>query len=188
MHVSQWLRAHPWRRPLAVAFLAAVCFAAVQANWDHPFLRFSHPIPNQLFLLLALTLPWLAAGALLYLPNVWAKVVAIVLLLPALAYAAFLALFLPVTVLDTIRWGYDPGFQPIGTVVMGSYRVRIFRTNCGATCAYGIAVRQERHLVPGLLLVRELDGFYPAEDATYRVVGRDSLLINGRLYVLRPLP
>jgi hypothetical protein len=173
---------------MTAGLAAIVCFAVIQANWHYPVLRLGSASLNHLFLLLSFPLPWLAAGAFLYLPKVWDRAVATLFLLPALAYSAF---FAPCTAIDTaitIREGYDSGFQPISTVPMGGYRVTIFRTNCGATCSYGIALRQERRLVPGVFLVRRLEGFYPAYDATHRVVGRDSLVVNDRLYVLHSLP
>jgi hypothetical protein len=185
--VSHWLRASP-TRPLTVGLAAMACFATVQANWFYPVLRFGSASLNHLFLLISFTLPWVALGTLLYLPRLWTKVVAILFLLPALAYSAFFAPFTAVETVNTIGRGHDPGFQPISTVPMDGYRVTIFRTNCGATCSYGIAVRQERQLVPGVFLVRELDGFDKYYDAPHRVVGRDSLLVNDRLYVLHSLP
>jgi hypothetical protein len=187
MALSGWLRASP-RHPITAGLAAIVCFLIIQANWLYPVLRFGSATLNQVFLLLALVLPWLAAGAFLYLPKVWIKVVAILLLLPALAYSAFFVPFASFIAVLTIRLGYDPTFEPITTVPMGSYRVAIFRTDCGAVCSTGIAVRQERQLFPGVLLVRTLDGFKRGYDATHRVVGRDSLLVNDRLYVLHSLP
>jgi hypothetical protein len=84
-------------------------------------------------------------------------------------------------------WGTTT-FEPISTVPMGGYRVRIFRTDCGAPCSPGIVIQQERQLVPGVLLVRTVGGFERGYDVTHRVVGCDSLLINYQLYVLHSLP
>lgn len=188
MRLLEWFHREPWKRPLAVAVSLVGCLALVHANWFHPVVRFGHPAANQIALLLALTLPWLAILPVALLPRPWARVVGLVLLLPPLAYSAFFAPFIAMEIEDTVAHGVDRAFTPIATVPMNGYRVRIFRTDCGATCAYGIVLRQERQLLPGIYLVRQLEGFYPAEDATYRVLGRDSLQVNGRLYALRPLP
>jgi hypothetical protein len=181
--LSQWLRASPLRRPLSVGLLALTLFAAIQANWQHPALRFESTLLNHLFLLLAFILPWVAAGAFFFLPRLWGRVLALLVLAPVLVYSALFALLTADLTAHTVRQGYDIQFQPLSTVPMGNYRVRIFRTDCGVWCEFGIAVRQERRLVPGVLLVRQIDHF-EAYDASYVVVGPDSLRINDRLYVL----
>jgi len=40
-------------------------------------------------------------------------------------------------------------------------KIRLYRTDGGATTDSGVVIRQERTLIPGLLLVRRLDDFYP---------------------------
>ena len=187
MSLPQWLRGSA-HRPFRSALAAVLCFTLIQANWIFPVLRFDSAALNHLFLLLAFTLPCLALIALGYFPSFWQKLVALLVLLPILAYTIILAPFAAVETVMTIFQGYDSRFQPIGTALMTGYRVTIFRIDCGATCDWGVALRQERQVVPGVLLVRPLDGFYPGYDADYRVVGRDSLLVNDRLYVLQPLP
>jgi hypothetical protein len=168
--------------------VAVLSFAAVQVNWHYPLLRFDSARLNHLFLLIAFALPFLAAFAVLGFPKLWSKALGFVLLLPIFAYTALFAPFIAALTLETVLYGYDSTFQPIGWMTVGSYRVTIFRTDCGATCDNGIAVRQERQVLPGILLVRQLEGFYPAYDATYHTVGRDSFVVNDRLYVLQSLP
>jgi hypothetical protein len=48
-----------------------------------------------------------------------------------------------------------------------------YRTNGGAATAFGVDIRQERRLIPGVLLVRRLDYFYPCYklDVTSMEVG-----------------
>jgi hypothetical protein len=75
----RWFRVYPVQRPLAAGFLALALFAAIQANWHHPMLRFESTLLNHFFLLLAFTFPWIAAGAFLFLPRGWGKVLALLL-------------------------------------------------------------------------------------------------------------
>lgn len=42
--------------------------------------------------------------------------------------------------------------------------------------------RQERRVIPGFLLVRQLDGFYPAALPTYSVINQDSIHIEVPAY------
>jgi hypothetical protein len=166
MSLPRWLRESP-RRPVRTVLVAVLCFGLIQANWIFPVLRFDSAALNHLFLLLAFTLSCLALLALGYFPEFWQKLVALLVLLPILAYTLIFAPFTAAMTVQTIFQGYDSSFQPIGTAPMDGYRVTIFRTDCGATCSWGVALRQERQLVPGVLLVRTLDGFYPAYDADY---------------------
>jgi hypothetical protein len=53
------------------------------------------------------------------------------------------------------------GVPRIAEVPGADSSVRMYRINGGATTAYGIVIRQERSVLPGLLLVRNVDTFYP---------------------------
>ena len=50
-------------------------------------------------------------------------------------------------------------------------QVVAYRTDGGATTDFGIVVRQQRRLMPGLLVVRDLYSEYDAHDARLEVAG-----------------
>jgi len=79
---------------------------------------------------------------------------------------------------DTWRTGVNSAFEPIASVPMGGYSVGIYRTNCGAPCSFGIYPLQEKQIMPGILLVRALPGFEPADKAAFKVIGKDALLLQ----------
>jgi hypothetical protein len=80
----------------------------------------------------------------------------------------------------------DASFELLAAVPVEGGRVAIYRTNCGATCAFGIAVRQERRLFWRLLLVRHLGGFYRAEEARYEALNPMRVRVSVPPYVAIP--
>ena len=66
--------------------------------------------------------------------------------------------------------GYRP-FDPISIVAVNGTQVIAYRTDGGATTDFGIVVRQQRRLMPGLLIVRNLYSEYHAYNARLEVVG-----------------
>jgi hypothetical protein len=59
----------------------------------------------------------------------------------------------------------DPSFEQLQVVRTDHGNVVAYRTNGGATTAFGMVVRQECVLLPGVRLVRELAREYPSHDA-----------------------
>ena len=47
-----------------------------------------------------------------------------------------------------------------------------------ATIDYGVAIRQERPILPGVLLVRELDRIYPCYSADLQIIGPHQLQVH----------
>lgn len=61
----------------------------------------------------------------------------------------------------------------------------VYQTDCGAPCGYGILVRQERSLIPGILLVRDVYSQDGAEDACIEITGSDGATIENEAVRLR---
>jgi hypothetical protein len=78
---------------------------------------------------------------------------------------------------------WKPGLERIAEIPMRGYSVEIVRTNSGAMSSYGIEVRQERQLLPGVRLVRAMGGFYPAYQATFNVIGPDTVQVSVPAYM-----
>jgi len=94
----------------------------------------------------------------------------------------FIAALVPV-MLITIPFAlgelfFSPASEHLSTVKMDGYRVALYRLNCGAPCSFEIAVNQERTLLPPLMLVRNIYTFDPAEEARYKVIGKDELRVS----------
>ena len=197
--VPQTESSEPRNRPIARIAMLLAGFGAVLANWHYEVLRFSLPALNALALLAGLALPVVALViAACRLSGWWRGAVTALLLLPVV-YSTFTSVFVTMHLLSVVGDGTDRSFEPLGIVPVEGGRVGVYRTNCGATCNFGVAVRQERPLLPGVLLVRRLSGFYPAAQATFEALGtrtvrvsvprydqRDDDRVRSRVYVVRP--
>jgi hypothetical protein len=156
----------------------AAVFVLGLINWRYPFVRFDSQLANQVAFLGVLLLPIAASIAgtgvsslrtrwLLRLPLAPFAIVGVLLGLPA-----------AIGLLDTARLGFDPSFEPIARYALHSRGLTVYRTNCGAPCSFGIVVREERPLVPGLLWVRDVYREYPADTVELRVLGGDRFEIG----------
>jgi len=153
-----------------------------------PFVRFHSQLANQVAFLGVLLLPVAASITgtgvsgrktrwLLRLPLAPFAIVGVLLGLPA-----------AIGLLHTARLGFDPAFEPIARYALDSRGLTVYRTNCGAPCSYGIVVREERPLVPGLLLVRDVYRQYPADTVELRVLGGDRFEIGVPSRRATPIP
>jgi hypothetical protein len=168
-----------WIRTAKFLGLPLLAFALIQADESFPFLRFDSELANVLVGDASYLLPFVAAFFALIIPrSPLTKVIAVLMLLPLLCYSAVAGLLESFIASDTYRTGVNPGFEPVARANMDGYAVAIYRTNCGAPCSYGIYLLQEKRIEPGILLVRSLPNFYPADNATYQVIGKDTLLVQ----------
>jgi len=175
---QQWTRSAKFLCPPLLAFLL------LQLNVYFPFLRFSSDAANLFVGALAFLLPFLAAVLAFMIPKRWfTTILLMVVLAPLLGLSALGVLFEGALLEDTLRTGVNPAFERIATVPMGVYSVGIFLSDCGAPCSMDIALRQEKAIAPGVLLVRELAGFEDADQPTYKVIDQDTLLINVPPYI-----
>jgi hypothetical protein len=159
---------------------AAVGMALILWNVGHPVLRLSSSLANHVVLAAALLVPWPLAVASWWLRPWPARVIGLIG-----GAALGLAFLLPagITLLDmaaVLRQGHSEAFLLTSEVQLLGTRVRAYQTNGGATTDYGLVVRQERALVPGLLLVRNLFGQDHARGGRLEPVGNDQIQIYPR--------
>jgi hypothetical protein len=141
----------------------------VMLNWLSPFLRLEPGYLNKLVFGATCLSPWFALLLVRPFRHPAARIT-----LRTLSIGAGVALF-PLAVGSL----YPVGFTAdLGTIDTGRHTVKLYETNCGAVCSFGVAVRQEKRLIPGIVLVRDLAGFYPAATPTYAVINRDSIRID----------
>lgn len=150
--------------------LALALFLAAYANERAPVLRLASAVANALAFLGASALPWAALVAGQRVLRGRASAAHALLLAPVLLGTIPLGTCALLTAGDTARRGVDHSFAPRRTLRLGPARVRVYRTNCGAPCDFGVVVRHERALLPGLLLVRDVGRWYHAQDATVRPI------------------
>jgi hypothetical protein len=146
---------------LRIALLVSI-YLLVLLNVFYPAVRFNYGAANYVAFALAQFIP-VTLLTMARLGTGWRRwstlVVGSLLLFPAvplgLGAAGCAVLSLP----------EDPSLERQQTIRTDFGNVTMYRTNGGATTAFGIVVRQECRVVPGLLVVRQLAHVYPADES-----------------------
>jgi hypothetical protein len=163
VHVFAWL------------LLALLAGSFVQGVLGWPYqLRFASSWVNYwAFAVAAIFFPFLAGFLVMSLSAKWARrlsfVFAALLIFPCLLMASCAALDAPQ------RGKVDASYELISEAGDGAVAYRLYRTNCGATCAYGLSLREERNLFLGAKLVSPRWGIYRASEG--QVVLKDSKIL-----------
>jgi hypothetical protein len=155
--VSRPASSSSWRK------VALLCGGSAIFLWQlrHPIVRFDSPVVNELLgLALGLGLPWLTLVAIFRIGQLWCRTIAIIAVLPLLVYS-FLFLLGAAMSGFAYKNGHDLSFDRFGETHWKGSDVRFYRTDGGATTDFGVVIRQEKPLFPGVLLVRRIDDFYP---------------------------
>ncbi len=114
-------------------------------------LRFESPGLNYwIFAVAAISFPMLAFSVGASLSTKWARwltyLCALILAIPCLTMASCAAIEAPLE-------GRDLSYELISEAKDGNIAYRLYRTNCGATCEFGLDLREERQVFLGLNLV-----------------------------------
>jgi hypothetical protein len=73
----------------------------------------------------------------------------------------------------------DTSYQLLSEAHDGAVAYRLYRTNCGATCAYGLDLREEMDLRWGAKLVSPMWSLYRASEGTVEVEESAVLVVRG---------
>lgn len=144
-----------------VAVLVAV-YILSWANVAYPFVRLSYQAANYLAFALAQLIPIKVIRLANSRPG-WSRwpvfMIGVLLLLPAVPLGVgavgCAALAIPT----------DESFERRQAVPTSFGTIAVYRTNGGPTTAFGIVVRQECRVMPGVVLVRQLAHEYPSDKA-----------------------
>ena len=143
--------------------VALLCGGSAIFFWQlrHPVVRLEWPVANEVLgVALGLCLPWLTAAAIFRVGRWWSKTIALIAVIPLLLYSAMFLLGSAITG-ASYRNGRNLSFDRFAEMHWKGSDVRLYRTNGGATTDFGVVIRQERRLIPGVVLVRRLGDFYP---------------------------
>src|SRR4051812_9436995 len=152
---------------IALSCIAAAVFL-VLLNWRSAFLRLEPAYLNSVVFAATCLTPWLGV----FLAGRFRHAAARIALRTTFLCAGVVLLPLAIGSLMGGAW------RDLGTIDTGRHIVKLYETDCGAPCSFGVAVRQERRLIPGVVLVRDLYGFYPAQTPTYKVISPDSIRVD----------
>jgi hypothetical protein len=177
----------PWAWTRATKFLGLLLLGllVVLANAAFPLVRFRNELANVIVGAISLLLPFVAAVFVLMVPFPRRSLtagIAIVLLLLLTLFCTFGLFVWSFPISETYRTGVNPEFQQIASVPMDRYSVNIYLTDCGTPCSFGIYILQEKQIFPGVLLVRKLYDFDPAREATYKVLGNNTIRVDVPAY------
>jgi hypothetical protein len=78
----------------------------------------------------------------------------------------------------------DLSFRPLGEASTPKAAYRLYQTNCGATCAYGLELRREVDLPVGLRIVSPVWSAYREEPAAVRFTEQGTVEVYRGNYVL----
>lgn len=146
-----------------------------------PFaLRFAYAPANYWFvaaatLALPIGLGWLALQLRRSALRVALIVSCLLVALPSIAYAAL--------AIGSARNGIDDSLQLLSEARLDGVTFRLYLSNCGATCAYGLVLRRERD-VAAVRLVSEVWEAEREEPASLRVSPGGTVEVHRGEYVL----
>ncbi|MDI3501057.1 MAG: hypothetical protein PWP22_828 [Thermoanaerobacter sp.] len=152
-------------------------------NYFYPVLRFKFSLLNYIFALCVQMIP------IVLLINGFLFKHKICKILNSIFFAALSLLSMAIEIviligIFTLSW--KSAFKPIHDVKFTSYSVVAYRTNGGATTSYGIVVIQEKEIIKGILLVKNLYSKYPMYDVEMNKIGDNQIEINGeKIYLKR---
>ncbi|HEX8457720.1 MAG TPA: hypothetical protein VF656_10525 [Pyrinomonadaceae bacterium] len=145
------------------------------ANWWFPLIRLAYAPLNYVVFFFVLLIPFallLRGTQLKELGNVFVGC-----LVPAAGGSSLLAFFVLFGFVSVLSNGYDEGFAKIRSIEMKHYNVSIYRANHGAMSSVEVVVRQEKTLIPGLLLGRKVYAA-TATDAEVKPLDEDTIICS----------
>ena len=107
------------------------------------------------------------------------RLAVIALVAPFVVVSLPLALVATVDAAGVLGNGYSSAVKPLDTAHIGNGIARVYQTNGGATTGYGVLLRFERTVVPGVQWSRNVRTWYPAESARLRIVDRSTVTVEG---------
>ena len=161
--------------------LVAVYALGMLNSWV-PVLRFTSPLANAVTFAALQLIPFALLFFALAAGPWWARVLWCVVLVPLAAFAGLLGSCAAFDSTWIVADGLDASFEQLEVVPLLAGHLAIYRTNGGAMTSFGISVRQECHLLPGLLRVRNVWGAYPAYEVRVQVLAPDRVVFSSPAY------
>lgn len=170
---------HRKLRFAAAGVLAAILALFAQAILGLPFrIRLANPAANYwVVAALSISVPVLLFIVVRPIPKAWLRriglVATAVIALPCLAVSSCAMLEAPKPSQP------DGSYELLSEAYAGRLAYRLYRTNCGATCAFGLELREERELPLGMKLVSPRWSQYHASEGTVKVEQSSVLVVKG---------
>jgi hypothetical protein len=174
------------RRAIICVLASLAAFWLALVNWQHPLLRLSMDYVNVVAFWLLLLLPWGAVVATIVWLDGWRRWVMSVVAVACIVVGAVPLFGTSIELLTRPIGSSDGIYTPLRHLALPQGgRLTVYETDCGAPCDFGVVVRQERAILPGVLLVRDIFSVYPAEDAEVDITAPDRVRVNGHEVAIR---
>jgi hypothetical protein len=154
-------------------------------NWRLPMVRFAWWPLNYTAMVALLVMPWVAFVNAAELSQVWMRRLTRVALLPVVVLSALAALVCGLWLLAALASGADRSFELVDQLDTPAGMVRAYRTNGGAMTSFGIVVRHERSVLPGLRIVRDIYWAYPQDDVALTLLTDGHVRVNEATIALK---
>lgn len=148
--------------------------------WSPTVPRFNYGPLNYIFsIFLAAMLPATLWLLMLVIRSLWLRwivgIASLLVFLPA-ALFSFVAL---IQLTTGVTAGRDTSFEQTQEIKGEHGTFRLYRTNGGAMTSFGLVLRRERQLLPGIKIVTIVRSFYPAAEASLDLISS----VHARLVV-----
>lgn len=166
-----------------MTLLAIYILWILNLDYFYPFIRFKSLKLNDIFSLCIQIIPLILLINGFRFKHISAKIansaVSIILMLISTTIAAIM-------LFATITLNVNEAFMPIHDIKFDSSSVVVYRTNFGATTDYGITVRQEKEIIKGVLLVKNLVRKDHVYDISVKKLSDNAVEVMGKkIYIKR---
>lgn len=148
------------------------------------FIRFSNIIvfENPLIKHFIFIIAYISLLILFYysflLPKLYLKIISGLLIGLFSLFGFFFLLFTLLDIHSISEWkGKDLSFECINEINLHDSKIRVYRTNGGATTAFGIVVREEKEILPGVFYTNKLFYKYRMDTIGLQIVEGNTLLL-----------
>ncbi|MGF7400489.1 hypothetical protein PQ744_08815 [Thermoanaerobacterium thermosaccharolyticum] len=166
-----------------MTLLAIYILWILNLDYFYPFIRFKSLKLNDIFSLCIQIIPLILLINGFRFKHISAKIansaVSIILIVISTTIAAIM-------LFATITLNVNEAFMPIHDIKFDSSSVVVYRTNFGATTDYGITVRQEKEIIKGVLLVKNLVRKDHVYDISVKKLSDNAVEVMGKkIYIKR---
>jgi hypothetical protein len=120
-------------------------------------ISFQHPALNNIVLtVLVFSIPFLLLALAWVTRSRLVKGLLILLGIASFLPAIPIGFFATIAAIDILESGKDGSFEQISALPQGSRMLRLYVSNCGATCAYGLVLQEELEIPLGLKISRKI--------------------------------
>lgn len=171
--------AGPQRNALIILAVVIGIIAINFVGW--PFgVRFNYtPLNYWAALLLSIALPLSVFNVGIRLGNKILRILGICVSLLVAAPSLTASLFIGAEALDVQSKNNDSSLELLHQIPVGIFTYRLYRTDCGATCAFGLSLRKEIDTPIGLKLVRSVWSKYREDVAKLIVIPDKEIQVVG---------